>query len=209
MLWPEGEPRHVFKAGVLVDFLENPLRPLPSDRPEHAVKKAQVSAAVDAVEKDTDVRLCNAMVWWARGSKHSAAELKAAAEVSGLQVLKELAQSFAAKGAYKGWAEALNSGSKEVGRIALENFAAALESPVVARGLAKIAKGIIDAIMQHTKRHGQSVEARQCVERLLFAKVQAALGADVDASVVRETVEQTVEEQYGSWLGNPAADVAA
>jgi len=198
--------RQVFQAVVLADFAENPFAPQRGDNPEQRVRKAQMPETLDAIEVDTDVRRCNAIVWWAKGSQLPVEELAAVASERGLRVLEEFAQSFAAKGAYKGWAEALSSGSREVGRLALENFAAALAHPAVAQGLAKISKSITDAIRQHVLRHGQNKLARTCVERLLFAKVKAQLPEDTDAEVLRETVRETVQEQHGTWLGSADAD---
>ena len=192
--------RQLFRANVLVDFADNPLKPLPEDRPAFYNREVHVPAAIDRIEADGEARVCNAVAWWAWGSALPP-EALAEARASGVpRALKELAQAFAIKGAHQGWTEALSSGGRDVGGVALEMLAAALEHPAVAKGLARIHRRVTEAVLSYAKRHGPHPDARACIELLLFAKVRAALGEEVGDDAIRETVRQTIEAEYGSVL---------
>merc|ERR1719401_3264156 len=71
--------RQLFKARVLVDFLENPLRPELEDTPVGYTTRAghgtQNVDSMDKIERDDDRRICNTHVWWACGSELPPAEL--------------------------------------------------------------------------------------------------------------------------------------
>mmetsp|Transcript_62772 Transcript_62772/g.177044 ORF Transcript_62772/g.177044 Transcript_62772/m.177044 type:complete len:442 (-) Transcript_62772:29-1354(-) len=192
--------REMFKARVLVDFMENPLRPEAGDKLVGYQKKAGVPSSIDEIERDDDTRICNTFVWWAHGSLLSSSELCEVATVNCPQTLKGLCQTFALKGAYKGWLASLNKGDKGVGAIALESFSAALENPAVAKVFAKLAKLVIGAIVQYTRRHGLHPDARPCVERIMVAKVRIQLGDGIDEADVLETVNQAIDDEHGSLL---------
>lgn len=190
----------LYKARVLAGFRENPLRPLPEDKPVGYRKKETVPAAVDAVEKDSDQRICSTFAWWVQGSELSPEELRAVSSTSGPEALRQLTANFALQGAWRGWLEALRGGTKEVGRIALESFAAATENPVIAKAFTKMAKQVIEAVVIYTRKHGVHPDARPCIERIMFAKVRALLGEDVADADILETVRQTVDEEHGKLL---------
>jgi len=190
----------LFKARVLLGSRENPLKPMPVDKPVGYRKMANLPANVDAVERDDETRICNTMLWWVQGSELGPGELHEVATVSGQDALKQLTCSFALQGAWKGWLEALKTGSKEVGVIALESFAASSENATVAKALTKIAKHVIEAIVVYTRRHGVNPEARPCIERLMFAKVRAQLGPDMDDATILDSVQRTVDEEHGELL---------
>merc|ERR1712137_1507617 len=123
--------RQLFKACVLVDFCHNPWTPEPTDRLVGYTRQDEAFS-----DTDEEARLCNAIIWWACGSTLSRSDLATVAETTAPQALKELAQRFTVQGAHKGWTEMLKLGDKNVGRVALENFSAALENPGIARELA-------------------------------------------------------------------------
>mmetsp|Transcript_39945 Transcript_39945/g.92682 ORF Transcript_39945/g.92682 Transcript_39945/m.92682 type:complete len:112 (+) Transcript_39945:437-772(+) len=104
------------------------------------------------------------------------------------------------QGAWKGWLEALRSGTREVGLVSLESLAAASENKVVAQALSKIAKQVVEAVVSFTRRHGLDSAARPCIERIMFAKVRGLLGVDVLDEEIMETVRQTVDEEHGDIL---------
>ncbi|CAL1156532.1 unnamed protein product [Cladocopium goreaui] len=82
--------RGLFKARVLVDFLENPFRQRPGDRPGcyRSLEEESLSAP------EGEAELCNAQLWWAQGSQLSAEELDQVA-LKAPKVLEELTQSYA------------------------------------------------------------------------------------------------------------------
>lgn len=190
----------LYKARVLLDFQENPLKPAPEDRPAGYRKKTDVPASVDAIERDDDQRICNAVVWWVQGSELAPAALREVSTIAAPGALKQLTCSFALQGAWRGWMEALKSGTRDVGGIALESFAAASENPMVAKAFAKIAKRIIEAIVAYTRRYALHHEARPCIERILFAKARIVLGEGVDDAELMESVRKTVDEEHGELL---------
>jgi len=195
----------LYKARVLVDFRENPIRPLPQDKPVGYRKKEVMPANIDAVEPDTDQRICSAFLWWVQGSELSPVELRAVSSTNAPDALRQLTVSFALQGAWKGWMEALRSGTKDVGGIALEGFAVASENAMAAKAFAKIAKQVIEAIVVYTRRHGVHPDARPCIERIMFAKVRALVDAEVADADILETVRQTVDEEHGELLPRRAA----
>mmetsp|Transcript_62757 Transcript_62757/g.125802 ORF Transcript_62757/g.125802 Transcript_62757/m.125802 type:complete len:274 (-) Transcript_62757:43-864(-) len=150
----------LYKARVLVESRENPIRPLPTDKPVGYMKKETVPAAVDAVEKDDDQRICSTFAWWVKGSELGPEELRAVSSTQAPEALQQLTCSFALQGAWKGWLEALRGGTQEVGRIALESFSAASENAVIAKAFSKMAKQIIEAVVIYTRKHGVHPEAR-------------------------------------------------
>ncbi|CAJ1384141.1 unnamed protein product [Effrenium voratum] len=172
--------KQLFQAQVLVDVLENPFRQMPEDRP----------GCYSTLEEDLSgdgEHLCNAQIWWARGSQLPAKELDQVA-ARAVRVLEELTQSFAMKGAHKSWLLALTKGSRRVGEAALENFQAAFKSPEVLRVLGKLGRRIAEAIACFVGRHGPHPLARPLVEEVLLAKVKLTLGGE--ESVLREARPQ-------------------
>jgi len=190
----------LYKARVLVDFLENPLKPKPGDMPVGYRKKADCPANVDEVERDEERRLCSTFLWWVQGSELSPEELRQVSTVTAPNTLKELTCSFALQGAWKGWLEALKTGSKDVGVIALEGLAVSSENPAVARAFGKIVRKVVEAIVAYTKKHGVHPEARPCIERMMFAKVRAAAGEQVSDADILEMVRTTIDEEHGELL---------
>jgi len=190
----------LYKARVLADSRENPLRPLPEDKPLGYRNREAVPAGLDAVEPDSDRRVCNTHLWWVQGSELGPEALREASRSSVPEALKQLTCSFAVQGAWRGWLEALRGGSRDVGGAALESLAAASENAAVAKAFARMARQVIEAIVVYTKKHGVHPDARPSIERIMFAKVRALLGEDVADADILETVRKTVDEEHGQLL---------
>eukprot|EP00435_Cladocopium_sp_Y103_P029904 s3412_g7.t1 len=189
--------RGLFKARVLVDFVENPFRQRPGDRPGcyRSLEEESLSATPEG-----EAELCNAQLWWAQGSQLSAEELDQVA-LKAPKVLEELTQSYALQGAHRSWILALKEGKRRVGEAAVENFQVAFNNADVLRALSKFAKHIADAMVSFIRRHGPHPKARQCVEIILLAKVRRMLPAGHDDQELVEAVTERMREDYADVFG--------
>ncbi|CAL1149738.1 unnamed protein product [Cladocopium goreaui] len=188
--------RGLFKARVLVDFLENPFRQRPGDRPGcyRSLEEESLSAP------EGEAELCNAQLWWAQGSQLSAEELDQVA-LKAPKVLEELTQSYALQGAHRSWILALKEGNRRVGEAAVENFQIAFNNVDVLRALSKFAKHIADAMVSFIRRHGPHPKAKQCVGKILLAKVRRMLPEGHDDQELSEAVTERMREDYADVFG--------
>jgi len=189
--------RQLFKAKVLVDFLDNPLKSAPGDAPPSYGDREDRQARLDQIEpRDGDsANICNHVVWWAQGSTLTSEELHEAATVSGMKLLKSLTQHYAVK-QHPLWIQIVGTQGQSVGGAALEMLSAASEHPQIVRLLARQQTKLTNAVVSYTKRHGTHVEARPCLERVLLAMVLAKM-PDLDPAMARESVQQIIDEKLG------------
>lgn len=189
--------RQLFKAQVLVDFLDNPLKSAPGDMPPSYGDRAERQAQLDEIEpRDGDsARICNHVVWWARGSSLSSQELHEASTITGLKLLKSLTQQYAIK-QHTTWIQVVATQGRNVGGSALEMLSAASEHPQIVRLLARHTAKLTNAVVAYTNRHGKHIEARPCLERVILASVLAK-NPDLDADAVRESVDLVCDEKLG------------
>ncbi|CAK9033640.1 Hypothetical protein (Fragment) [Durusdinium trenchii] len=203
--------RGLFKAGVLVDFLENPFRQRPEDRPgcyrsleDELLADARGAEGAQGAEGE-GVNLCNAQVWWARGSELPEEELLKVA-LKAPKVLEELTQNYALQGAYKSWIVALTKGNRRVGESALENFEAAFKHADVLRALAKLGKRIAEAMAAFVRRHGPHPLAKQCVKEVLLAKEQELMKLLESGELDPEDLEEDDETSGSAWANGVGPD---
>lgn len=191
--------QQLFKARVLAGFFDNLLKPHAEDKPIGYVRQMDLPPSVDVIESDTESRLCNAVVWWAKGSHLSRVKLHNVTLVQAPEVLKNLIQTFALK-AFKGWLATLKDAKQNIGDVVLENLAVATENPTVAKLFARQSKLIVGVIVKYVQRVGQHPLARPCVERILFAAVRPKAEASVPDKIIWESVHSMIDEQYGDAL---------